>query len=212
MRALILLPALSLLGTAANAEFHIVVRTTDAVENRIYRDCGERGRELQEPVDVFIDRKPGSASWHPVGGVAPYRVVRERSEANGYVCFTVVDAEGNQAEGCGMIGTRKVESTIPCNDKWPGPMPLKQDSIAPDKNAEEEIRTPPVPPTTKPYVPMDSRPTTTTVRPQTREREVGGGTSNPGTRTATPREGPSRTTHSNSGGTVKPSPAPVQKY
>lgn len=210
MRALILLPALSLLGTAANAEFHIVVRTTDAVENRIYRDCQRSDQDIQEPMDVFIDRKPGSASWHPVGGVAPYRVVRERSEANGYVCFTVVDAEGNQAEGCGVIGMRKVESTIPCNDKWPGSMPLKQDSIAPDKNAAG-TSTPPVPPTTKPYRPMDSRPTTR-VGPQVRERDSGGGTSNPGPRTATPREGPSRTEPSNGGGTVRPSPSPVQRY
>jgi hypothetical protein len=59
---------------------------------------------------------PGTARWHAVGGVAPYRLI-ESWRTDRMVCFVVQDAAGEVAVGTGVIGVstteeyRKVGST-----------------------------------------------------------------------------------------------------
>lgn len=101
--------AITLLGT----DFHLVVRTTDAMVVQISVVCqGDTGLVV---LNQYEERQPGSASWRGVGGVPPYRLVEENATTTGVVCFTVVDAMGKEARGCGVINELRTSRTEGCN-------------------------------------------------------------------------------------------------
>lgn len=99
--------------TLSATDLHIVVRTTDAVVVQVSVVCpGDTGLMV---LNQFEERQPGSASWRGVGGVPPYRLVDEEVSDVGVVCFTVVDAMGQQARGCGVINELRTTRIDGCN-------------------------------------------------------------------------------------------------
>jgi hypothetical protein len=69
-----------------------------------------------------VVRSRGHVSWHVVGGVPPYTVIRNEVGSTGSVCVTVIDAAGNVASGCGVVGmiTRDVEVNCGFGEPEPG--------------------------------------------------------------------------------------------
>lgn len=113
MRCILAIPAL-VLGTQLSAsDFHVVVRTTDAVVVTVTVHCP--GDSSMVPLVQYEERTPGSASWRAVGGTAPYTLVADEADPSGMVCFTVRDATGREASGCGAIGELRSSRVTGCN-------------------------------------------------------------------------------------------------
>jgi hypothetical protein len=112
MRHLFVIPALAFGLQLGASEFQVVVRTSDVVIVTVTVRCPDDNSLV--PVQ-YEERKSGSASWHVVGGVPPYRLVTDRTDRLGVVCFSVMDATGRQASGCGVINERRSERIEGCN-------------------------------------------------------------------------------------------------
>lgn len=113
MRKLVSISALVFGAQLHASDFHVVVRTTDAEIITVSMICP--GDSALVVTNQYVERKPGSASWRAVGGVPPYRLVQDEPGEGGIVCFTVVDATGREARGCGVIGELRSSRFVGCN-------------------------------------------------------------------------------------------------
>lgn len=103
------------------AKMLVVVHSTDRVVVD-YVCNNNQGAGADATVFRTEVRSPGGISWHVVGGVPPYRVVRnENNTIKG--CITVMDAEGEMATGCSTIGLQRTRVAVDCQggdlDKGP---------------------------------------------------------------------------------------------
>lgn len=126
MRTLLLTPALVLGSQIHASDFHVVVRTTDAVVVTVTVACPGDSTGLVA-LQQYEVRQPGSATYRVVGGVPPYRLLPDEPGAEGIVCFTVVDATGREARGCGVIGEMRSNRTELCNGGGGSGIPLFPD-------------------------------------------------------------------------------------
>jgi hypothetical protein len=113
MRSIPAFPALVLGVQLCASDLQVVVRTTDAVVVSVSVLCP--GDSALVPGVQYEFRLEGTASWRAVGGVPPYTLLAQQEEEGGMVCFTVVDAIGHEATGCGVIGERHTERVLGCN-------------------------------------------------------------------------------------------------
>jgi hypothetical protein len=113
MRSILAIPALALGVQISASDFHVVVRTTDAVLVTVTVHCP--GDSALVPLNQYEERMPGSASWRAVGGTPPYTLVADEADPSGLVCFTVRDAAGREAVGCGTIGELRSSRVTGCN-------------------------------------------------------------------------------------------------
>lgn len=94
------------------AKMQVVVHSTDRVVFD-YVCNNNQGAGAEASVFRSEVRSQGGISWHVVGGVAPYRVIQnEENTMKG--CITVMDAEGQVATGCSMIGLQRTRVAVDC--------------------------------------------------------------------------------------------------
>lgn len=107
---LVALPAFAF--ASGPAKMLVVVHSTDRV---VVDYVCNNNQGAGEEATVFRTEvlSQGGISWHVVGGVAPYRVIHnENNTIKG--CITVMDAEGQIATGCSMIGLQKTRVAVDC--------------------------------------------------------------------------------------------------
>lgn len=127
MRTLILplLLAATPAVAAGPAKFTVVVHTTDRVVAKYLCDQDET-----RPTMVFRTelRRSGQFLWHVVGGTAPYTVLKDELTVGNTRCITVMDADGQVATACGIMGTQEILirqacSELPSGELWSGLVP-----------------------------------------------------------------------------------------
>jgi hypothetical protein len=94
----------------------VVVRTQDQVITDYV--CSEQYRLTtgRAVIGTQVTRK-GGMEWHVVGGTPPYRVIRDESDVagKGDRCITVMDANGQVAQGCGVVGVQRLTAVVDCD-------------------------------------------------------------------------------------------------
>lgn len=60
-------------------------------------------------------RKAGLFNWHVVGGTVPYTVLKDEMTTGQTRCITVMDATGQVATACGIVGTRVEVVEVNCH-------------------------------------------------------------------------------------------------
>lgn len=93
----------------------VVVRSSDKIVH-LYVCETNASTDPNSPAFRTVTVAPGGLSWHVVGGVAPYRVLRDESHDPIGGCITVVDAEGRTATGCGVVATHEVRLAVDCRE------------------------------------------------------------------------------------------------
>jgi hypothetical protein len=178
MKALLLPLMIATVPAMATGKLFVVVHTTDAVVKNYVCSDGLNGTENGTVVRSSMASQ-GSFVWHAVGGTAPYTVVSGPAQGNMGGCITVMDAEGQTATGCGVVGVVKVDVPFNCetNELMPS-TPTKRHS---------EVN--------KPATEAQSGPTTGPVKPVSNDPvEVTTGTTTGGvTTTKTPVRNPGPT-------------------
>lgn len=94
------------------AKMQVVVHSTDKVV-RDYVCNTNNGAGAEATVFRTEVTSQGGFTWHVVGGVAPYRVI-QNDENTMKGCITVMDAEGQIATGCSMVGLQRVRVAVDC--------------------------------------------------------------------------------------------------
>jgi len=139
MRTLLAIPAFAFGVQAQASDFLIVVRTTDAVVVSVTVQCP--GESDLVPLLQYEERLPGSATYRVVGGLPPFTLIADEADKNGNVCFTVVDATGREARGCGVIGELYTSRVEGCNGSRsngiPGGGPASEETPAARLVAED---------------------------------------------------------------------------
>src|SRR5690606_7625031 len=95
------------------AKMTVVVQSSDQIVHEYVCDVNP----IADPNSPVFRKKvvqEGGLSWHVVGGVAPYRVVRDELAEPIGGCITVVDAEGSTATGCGVVEAQVVRVAVDC--------------------------------------------------------------------------------------------------
>lgn len=136
MRALFLpLLMASLSAAAAKPEkMFVVVHTSDRVVAQMV--CSKASTMTNENRVIAHEvLRPGSFTWHVVGGVAPYTVIKDETFIGGNGCITVMDGTGQTATGCGVVQVHNELIQVPCRDNEdPCQQPaiqLHKDSVCP---------------------------------------------------------------------------------
>ena len=114
MRALFLFGTLTAALGAFAEELFVVVYTTDAKVVRYTCANDVQSPYANNSVVMRTDYQQGRVQWHAVGGVPPYKVLRNEIASDGQVTVTVMDAEGNVGTGLGLIGRQVQEVTANC--------------------------------------------------------------------------------------------------
>ena len=104
MRTLIALLFLAFGSQAFARTMFVVVYTSDGLVVNYRCMNVDPGVNNEAVATRRVVRDQGRVSWHVVGGVPPYTVLRNEMGAGGSVCVTVIDAAGNVASGCGVVG------------------------------------------------------------------------------------------------------------
>lgn len=153
MKALLLPLMIATVPAMATGKLFVVVHTTDAVVKNYVCSDGLNGTENGTVVRSSMASQ-GSFVWHAVGGTAPYTVVSGPAQGNMGGCITVMDAEGQTATGCGVVGVVKVD--VPFNCETNEPM------LAAPPQRDKEVKKPAseskAPPTTGPFDPVSNDP------------------------------------------------------
>lgn len=138
------------------AKMLVVVHSTDRVIYE-YVCNNNQGAGAEVPVFRTEVRSQGGFSWHVVGGVAPYRVIRnEENTVKG--CITVMDAEGQIATGCSMIGLQRTRVAVDCQGLKQiddGPYGLAPNDSTDAAHAKWKGETPPSPNVVDVFKPLD---------------------------------------------------------
>ncbi|MCB0757179.1 MAG: hypothetical protein KDC01_01875 [Flavobacteriales bacterium] len=95
------------------AKMLVVVRTSDRVVLK-YVCNSDKGEGPDARVFRTEVQSAGGMNWHVVGGVAPYTVVKNNMATSSGGCVTVMDAEGQVATGCGVVGVQWVRVAVDC--------------------------------------------------------------------------------------------------
>ncbi len=114
MRTLIALLLLSVGSHASARTMFVVVYTSDGLVVNYRCMNVDPGVNNEAVATRRVVRDQGRVSWHVVGGVPPYTVLRNEMGAGGSVCVTVIDAAGNVASGCGVVGVVTRDVMVNC--------------------------------------------------------------------------------------------------
>ena len=114
MRTFIVLLVLFFAMEVSARNLFVVVYTSDGLVVN-YRCANQDPGVNNDAVTVRrVVRSHGRLSWHAVGGMAPYTVIKQERDAGGMVCITVIDAAGNVATGCGVVQVLTTEVAVNC--------------------------------------------------------------------------------------------------
>lgn len=215
MRALFLplLVASAPVLASGPSKFAVVVHTTDQVVAKYI--CDED--PTKEPFVYKTQlRKSGGFFWHVVGGTAPYTIVKDEMVIGDTRCITVMDAEGEVATACGIMGTVEILVREGCGEleeldhPWMGITPdsLSDSRRGPEFNGqgqsgqEDAIKDapgqvkgpigykPPVKQTMDPVDPPVTKPDLSRVKPERQRNGGTTGTNPPPTTRPTPTPAP----------------------
>jgi hypothetical protein len=101
----------------------VVVYTTDAkqVEYRCRPSAcvdGASNRNVDPGIVMQTVNRTGRVEWHAIGGVPPYKVVRNHTAEDGMVTVTIMDAVGNFGTGLGVIGKQTQVVSVDCRTSF----------------------------------------------------------------------------------------------
>lgn len=114
MRVLFVLLLLSVGYQAPARTMFVVVYTSDGLVVNYRCSNLDPGVNNEAVATRRVVRSQGRVSWHVVGGVPPYTVLRNGIGAGGSVCVTVIDAAGSVATGCGVVQVLTQEVSVNC--------------------------------------------------------------------------------------------------
>lgn len=119
MRILLAFLLLSIGSHASARTMFVVVYTSDGLVVNYRCMNVDPGVNNEAVATRRVVRDQGRVSWHVVGGVPPYTVLRNEMGAGGSVCVTVIDAAGNVASGCGVVGVVTRDVMVNCVTEEP---------------------------------------------------------------------------------------------
>lgn len=90
----------------------VVVHTSERVVAQYV--CTRSADKQDLPLGTKV-RKAGLFNWHVVGGTVPYTVLKDEMTTGQTRCITVMDATGQVATACGIVGTRVEVVEVNCN-------------------------------------------------------------------------------------------------
>jgi len=152
MRILLAFLLLSVGSQAFARTMFVVVYTSDGLAVNYRCSNLDLGVNNESVAIRRVVRSQGRMSWHVVGGVPPYTVLRNGIGSGGAVCVTVIDAAGTVATGCGVVQVLTQEVMVNCalGEGSTGPVTEYRPEVKEEPDAKI-----PVPPT--PRKPLTDR-------------------------------------------------------